>query len=340
MNNSQNKIFTFFLICILSGSVFSLSAQKLKGVTLVAPPNEYASNPILPLNQIGVNYIKVVPYGFTNKGKTNVTYNVPRQWWGEKEEGVVKTIKLAHQDSIGVMLKPQIYIPGGWVGDLDFKTESEWLEWESNYREYIFHFVDIAVRENIEIFCIGTEFKVSIEKRSEFWLELITDIRKEFCGKLTYSANWDNYKRIKFWNELDYIGVSSYFPLSEQKTPTVSSLVKAWQPTVKELRNYSKKLNVPILFTEYGYLSVDGCAGNTWELEKKVHPLNINEQAQANAIEALYTVFWEEDFWAGGFMWKWFPEGQGHEGYIERDYTPQDKISIQVMQTWFEKKDK
>lgn len=337
MSNSLIKILIVVLISFLSGGGSSLLAQKLKGVTVVAPPDAYKSNIITPLQDIGVDFIKVVPYGFTRKGKTNVTFNVPMQWWGEKEEGVIETIRLAKKDDIGVMLKPQIYIPGGWVGELDFKTEREWLTWESNYRKFIFHFVDIAVRENIEIFCIGTEFKRSVEERPEFWSNLIVDIRKEFCGKLTYSANWDNYKKIKFWKELDFIGVSSYFPLSEEKTPSVTSLVQAWKPIVKELRSYSNKLNVPILFTEYGYLSVDGCAGKTWELEKKVRSLNINEQAQANALEALYTVFWKEDFWAGGFMWKWFPEGKGHEGYIERDYTPQDKKSIQVMQSWFEK---
>lgn len=340
MRNSHFNIIVFILIFLLSGLSNSLYAQKLKGVTLVAPPNEFTTNPIIPLQDIGVDFIKVVPYGFTRKGQTNVTFNASMQWWGEKEEGVLETIKLAKKKNVGVMLKPQVYIPGGWVGELDFKTERDWQEWEANYREYIFHFVDIAVRENIEIFCIGTEFKKSVEERPEFWSQLIVDIRKEFCGKLTYSANWDNYKRIKFWKELDYIGVSSYFPLSEERTPSVESLVHAWKPIVKELRNYSNRMQVPILFTEYGYLSVDGCAGKTWELEKKVHSLDINEQAQANALEALYTAFWEEEFWAGGFMWKWFPEGKGHEGYIERDYTPQDKKSIKVMQTWFEKESK
>ncbi len=338
--NRYLKIYLLSLVFMLPTGVDTLSAQKIKGVTLVAPPQEYKSNPLVPLQEIGADYIKAVPYGFTRKGSTNVTYNIPRQWWGEKEEGVVKTIKLAKEDSIGVMLKPQIYIPGGWVGEMEFKSDEEWNEWEKNYRDYIFHFVDIAVKENIEIFCIGTEFKRSVELRPEFWLQLIEDIRKEFCGKLTYSANWDNYQNIKFWKELDFIGVSAYFPLNNDKTPSVNSLIKAWKPIVKELKNFSSKQGVPILFTEYGYLSVDGCAGKTWELEKKVHSLNINEQAQANALHALYTTFWKEDFWAGGFIWKWFPEGKGHEGYIERDYTPQDKKSIQVMETWFGKNTK
>ena len=317
-----------------------ITAQKLKGMTVVAPPQKYQGDPLVPLDELGVDYIKIVPYGFTRNGKTNVTYNIPRQWWGEKEEGVVATIKLAKEKNIGVMLKPQIYIPGGWVGELDYETDEEWEEWEQNYREYIFHFLDIAIEENVDIFCIGTEFKKSVEKRPHFWNQLIEDVRKEYCGMITYSANWDNYKNIKFWKDLDFIGVSAYFPLIEDKTPSVSKLVQAWKPIIKELKNYSSKQEVPILFTEYGYLSVDGCAGKTWELEKRIHSLKINEQAQANALDALYASFWEQDFWAGGFMWKWFPEGMGHEGYIERDYTPQDKKAIHIVKKWFEKESK
>ncbi len=326
-------------IFILLGQC-NLYAQKLKGVTVVAPPSKYVSDPMIPLQEIGVDYIKVVPYGFTRQGKTSVSYNIPMQWWGEKEEGVIETIRLAKERNIGVMLKPQIYIPGGWVGDLEYKTESDWLEWEENYRSFIFHFLDIAIEQEVDIFCVGTEFKKSVELRPQFWSDLIAEIRSKYCGMLTYSANWDNFKKVEFWKELDFIGISSYFPLSEDKTPQVGKLVEAWKPIVREMRNFSSKMDVPILFTEYGYLSVDGCAGKTWELEKKVKSLAINEEAQANAIEALYATFWKEDFWAGGFMWKWFPEGKGHEGYVERDYTPQNKKSIKVMKEWFEKETK
>lgn len=312
-------------------------AQKIKGVTMVAPPSAYVNNPILQIQEISVDYIKVVPYGYTRKGNTSLNFNMPRQWWGEREEGVNETIRLAKEKGVGVMLKPQVYIPGGWIGDLNFKSDEDWEQWESEYRDYIFFFLDIAIKEDVEIFCIGTELKQSVEVRHDFWKELISDIREEYCGLLTYSANWDNYKNIRFWEALDFIGVSSYFPLSEEVTPKVHELVRAWKPIVNDMRKFSNKINVPILFTEYGYLSVDGCAGKTWELEKKVRSLNINEQAQANALEALYQVFWVENFWAGGFIWKWFPEGKGGEGYNERDYTPQHKKSLEVMKDWFEK---
>lgn len=311
--------------------------QKIKGITVVAPPSEFRTDPMVPLQDIHTDFIKVVPYGFTRKGGTDIVFDMDRQWWGERTEGVVETIRLAKKSGLGVMLKPQIYIPGSWIGDLDFETDEEWNEWEENYREYILHYLQIAIDEEVEIFCLGTENKISVQKRPAFWLALIEEIRAEYCGLITYCSNWDAYTNVEFWPLLDFIGVSAYFPLNEDKTPTVNKLVKAWKPVVTELRKFSKQKGVPMLFTEYGYLSVDGCAGKTWELEKRVRQLNINQEAQANALQALYTVFGKEEFWAGGFLWKWFPESMGHEGYPERDYTPQGKLGLEIIKRNFER---
>ncbi|MEZ4950744.1 MAG: hypothetical protein R2784_15360 [Saprospiraceae bacterium] len=91
------------------------------------------------------------------------------------------------------------------------------------------------------------------------------------------------------------------------------------------------KQSKPLLFTEYGYLSVDKCTWKTWEIEKQIHDYPINQTAQANAYQALFDTFWDKSYWAGGFLWKWFPEMKGHEGYPEKDYTPQGKEAERVV---------
>lgn len=307
---------------------------KMKGLTFVAPPRPFKGEPMHDITAVGGNYIAAVPYGFTRIGEPHVHFG-GGQWWGESPEGTKETIKRAHKANIAVMLKPQVYIPRGWVGSLDFPNDSAWASWEADYRRYIFAFVDIAVEMNVEMLCIGTELKLSTQKRSNFWRNMIRDIRKVYKGKLTYSANWDEYQSVPFWDMLDYVGVNAYFVLSDAPTPTVEELKKAWQPYVKELRDFQKKTDRPIVFTEFGYMSVDGCAGKGWEVQANVKNLNINELAQANALDALYGTFWNESWWAGSFLWKWFPEGQGHEGYIERDYTPQQKKGEQILKKWF-----
>lgn len=330
-----------FLISIqVLGQVSSSTEKeaKIKGITLVAPPKPFTSDPIPNIKSVNASWIAVVPFGFTRKGENTVRHNSPWQWWGETKDGIMESVKLAHKQGVKVMLKPQIYIPGSWVGDMDFDSDEDWKVWEESYMDYIMYFVDIAIQENIDMLCIGTEFKIAIKKREKFWRKLIAEIRTVYDGKLIYSSNWDSYKEVPFWDALDYIGISAYFPLTKDKTPEKNQLLKKWRPIVKTLKKYSAKQGKKIVFTEYGYLSVDGCAHKTWELEKKVGQLSINEQAQANAIESILSSFWQQDFWAGGFLWKWFPNGMGHEGYPEKDYTPQNKISEQSLAKWYKKK--
>ncbi len=321
------------LTLVMTGSLSS--QDKIGGITLVAPPRPFDADPMTRLAAINTTWVALVPFGFTRPGTAEVRYDGEHQWWGEREEGIVKSIELARKNGLKIMLKPQVWMRGSWVGDMDYEEESDWLSWEESYRKYIMQFVDMAVEHEVELFCIGTEFRKSATKREEFWRKLIKKVREKYRGKITYSANWDDYHNVPFWDALDFVGISAYFPLTESETPSVNYLSVKWRSIVSKLRRYARRQGRRILFTEYGYLSVDGAAGKTWELEKQVDHLNLNEAAQANALEALYSSWVDEDFWAGGFLWKWFPESLGHEGYLEKDYTPQDKEAEEVIRKWY-----
>lgn len=311
-------------------------ANKIHGLSFVAPPQPFEMNPMPAVEAIGAEWIAIIPFAYTRQGTPDVRYDEGGyQWWGERPEGALETIKLAKASGRKIMMKPQVYVMGSWPGGMDFETDKEWEKWEAKYEAYIMPFATMSKQAEIELFCIGTEFKISVKKRPAFWKQLIEKIRTEYKGKLVYAANWDNYQNIPFWNDLDYIGVDAYFPLVDKTTPTVEDIVKGWDPHLKGLRQVAKKEDRPILFTEFGYLSVDGCAYKNWELESKVKSLNVNEAAQANAIDGMFQVFAQEDYWAGGFIWKWFPNMKGHEGYIERDYTPQGKKGGEVLKSWY-----
>jgi hypothetical protein len=144
---------------------------------------------------------------------------------------------------------------------------------------------------------------------------------------------------VAFWDDLDYIGVDAYFPLSEADTPSVCTLKEAWKPYIAELKAFAQQWNKPILFTEYGYLSLDGAADKTWILEKNRQAASINEQVQANAIQALLESFGIEEWWAGGFLWKWYPNYYAAmgEGQHARDYSPQGKKAQKILQQLFQK---
>jgi len=311
--------------------------QLLKGLSFVAPPDPFSNNPMDAVREVNAEWIAVIPYAYTMVGEPKVYFNTDRQWWGEKEEGVRETIRLAKAANINIVLKPQVYIPRSWTGDLDFDSNESWENWERDYTKYAMTFAKIAQEMEVPVFCIGTEFKISVKKREQYWRKLIKEVRSVYKGKLIYAANWDEFPDVPFWDALDYCGINAYFPLIDTKTPSKEALIKAWLPYKKAIREFYNKTKKPIVFSEFGYLSVDGCAYNTWELEGKIRSLAINEQAQANAIDALFETFWKEPYWYGGFIWKWFPNMHGGEGYNARDYTPQGKVGHEVLKEWYGK---
>ena len=313
----------------------SSKIDKIGGLNFVAPPDEFSGNPMTDVKAVNADWIAVIPYGYTRSNEPSVRYNIDWQWWGERVVGAKTTIELAHKEGIKVMLKPQVYIPGSWPGGLDFESDADWKKWETDYRTFILEFAKIGAEQQVEMFCIGTEFKHSATKHPDFWRGIIKEIRAIYDGKLIYAANWDCYQEIPFWDELDYIGIDAYFPLVDAETPSHEALIKAWQPITESMSVFAKKAQKQIIFTEFGYLSVDNCAYQNWELEKIIDNCKVNQQAQANAIHALLENFSKEDFWAGGFIWKWFPEGQGHEGYPAKDYTPQGKLGEEVLKEWY-----
>lgn len=311
--------------------------QRIHGLNLVAPPEPFDRNPMPAVERVGAEWIAVIPYAYSRPGEARVHFSGLRwQWWGESREGARETIALAKRHGLKVLLKPQVYVPGSWTGAIDFETEAAWQAWERDYEAYILPLAGVAQMQQADMFCIGTEFKASSRKRPGFWKALIRKIRERYDGPLTYAANWDEYEQVPFWQKLDYIGVDAYFPLLDEPTPEVAALRKSWGPYCARLARFAARQDKPVLFTEYGYLSVDGCAWNTWELEARLDHIPINEQAQANALKALYQTFDSERWWAGGFLWKWFPNMRGHEGYPAKDYTPQGKLGEEVVKTWYD----
>ncbi|MGB1216855.1 MAG: glycoside hydrolase family 113, partial [Saprospiraceae bacterium] len=196
------------------------------GLSIVAPPSPFPNDYTVNVTQVNANWVAIIPYAGGPVGKTDILFNMDGQWWGETKEGVKESIRLAHNAGLRVMLKPQIWIPGSWTGALDFQTEKEWQQWEENYTNYISFHADIACEMEVEMICIGTEFTKSETKREAFWRELIRKIRIDYKGQLTYASNWDAYKNVPFWDDLDYIGVDAYFPLDDSKIPSKKRLHK------------------------------------------------------------------------------------------------------------------
>ncbi len=227
------------------------SGFSIKGVSMVAPVKPIDETGLNPILNVNANSIALMPYAFFSPEKPVIKYNKKGQWWGESDEGVIACIQLAHQKKLSVMIKPHLWIAhGAYTGAFTLNTEEDWRLWENSYTEYILHFASLADSLKAELFCLGTELGASIKARPQYWSTLIDTLRKVYHGKLTYAANWDDYSRVPFWKELDYIGVDAYFPLATGKTPEVNTIKKEWGKYMKELEQISRKYDKPELFTK------------------------------------------------------------------------------------------
>lgn len=305
---------------------------KIKGVSFVAPPNAIDASAITPVANIHANYMSVIPYSFCPSDSPALVFNSKYQWWGERTEGVIRTIELAREQQIKVMLKPQIWLRHGvYTGTLEYSTTEEWKQWEKDYRAYIMHFARIADSMKVAMYCIGTELSLSVKQRPEFWTELIQEVKQTYSGKLTYAANWDDYTDVPFWNELDLIGIDAYFPLSDEKKPELTAIKETWKNWTQTLSKEFKEHRKPVLFTEVGYRSAQFSLKEPWQVDRKA---KLDLEAQANGYEALFETVWNEDWMAGIFLWKWFSNDEKIT-QDNNDFSPQNKPAEKVIKTYF-----
>ncbi|MFT4800563.1 MAG: hypothetical protein ACI93N_000322 [Flavobacteriaceae bacterium] len=325
-------------ICILLFSVSFLTScaqkeTKINGVSFVASRDTLVQNHINPILSLNSNYAAIMPFGFIkNLEHPEIIYNTDRQWFGETNSGAKQYINKLQENNVKIMLKPQIWIwRGEFTGNLKMNSEEDWKSLEDSYRVFILGFAKLAMETQVDLFCLGTELEQFIIHRPEFWIQLISEVKDIYKGKLTYAANWDEYKRVPFWSELDYIGIDGYFPVSESKTPTIDEAKEGWKQWKNEMQTLSISVNRKILFTEFGYRSINFSGKEPWNSDHTLKGVNL--EAQSNLFNALFEELWNEEWFAGGYLWKWFIDHEEVGGFENHMFTPQNKPVESVIRT-------
>ncbi len=329
------RVLGFLIFCLLQFSCASQAIPKINGVSFVASREEAKQEHVDEVLLVNANHAAVMPFGFIRDiNSPEIIHNTDRQWFGETKGGAKQYIELLQKNGVQVMVKPQIWIwRGEFTGTLKMNTEEEWKILEKSYDDFIITYAKLAEETKADILCIGTELEQFVKNRPGYWKNLVKEIREVYKGKLTYAANWDEYPRTTFWEDLDYIGIDAYFPLSEEKTPSVEQLKKGWQPWKNKIAALSKEKNKPVLFTEFGYRSMDYNAKKPWLVDRNDDAVNL--QAQSNAKKAIFSEFWTEDWFAGGYVWKWFINHEKSGGIEDNRFTPQNKPAQKIITEYY-----
>lgn len=227
---------------------------------------------------------------------------------------------------------------GAWRAEINPSDRNQFF---NSFNTVVQKYAKIGQSNGVDFINLGTEMASLSNpavngQNTQKWRDLIRNTRANYSGRLTYGGNWgapyEEMSKIEFWNDLDFIGISAYFDLSKDETPSVETLKNAWigidNNTLQPLVN---RWNKPIVFTEMGYRSVNQAGNSPGDWSR---PAYFMEDGQANAFEALFSFFSTKSYFAGINIWDVSSDpNYGGQGNV--DYTFVNKKAESIIKKWF-----
>lgn len=294
-----------------------------QGVNFTAErPDKYESEKarslLRGLTDYGVNSVAFVPYGWCRLGSPDLRFSGRRSW--ERDPAIVHLTKVAHEAGMKVLIKPQIWVPRSFPGNLDYETDAETEEWFSKYEAFLRHYATLATKAGADFFSVGVEFS-KLARHDNRWRRLIGIARELFDGPLMYAANWGReFESVTFWDALDFIGLNNYYPLPDNLD---------MKPVVEKVEAVQKRFDLPVVFPEAGFPSLAGPHREPWAED----PRDISLEEQAACYEAMFQAFYHKSWFKGVYWWKVGSNGFG--GPTDGSHTPWRKPAMDVVKRWY-----
>jgi len=300
-------------------------------------PMEQFGKLIDEIAELGANSILISTAGYQENSSCGEIFIDSRKC--PSQEQWDQLLDYAYAKGLRVVLMPIVLLTHPrtsteWRGVIQ---PPRWDEWWASYTDYILYYAKIASRhhDTVEVFIVGSEL-ISTEDQGEQWDKLIAEVRKIYHGKLSYSSNWDHYERVPLWGKVDLVCMTTYHKLSDEVNPPLDELVEAWKPVKKDILAWQAKIGKPILFTEVGWPSQEGCSIEPWNYYRQDVATKAGLEEQANCYRSFIKA-WDDEIKQGTrvvgvLWWEWTPYGGGPTCV---NYTPKGKPAEKVLRDWF-----
>lgn len=255
------------------------------------------------IKSLGANTVSVTPFGYSHTETSPEVFFVLDNNWDETLGSLYKVAEDAHEIGLNVMMKPHIWLGNGaWCGKIKIDGDANLKIWENTFTQFIVYHALIAELTGMESFCLCVELP-NMTHDTAMWSRVIRHARTAFKGYLTYGGNWfDEYDRIQFWDQLDFIGVQHYFPLAGGRQYSQEEIQQRLQELSKQFEFQSKKWNRKIVLTEVGFPSIEYALASPHE---EIFSQAASEDVQALGYDQTMKEFMQQP-WSGGlFWWKW-----------------------------------
>jgi Glycoside Hydrolase Family 113 len=273
---------------------------------------------------LGATWIQLTP---TWRMATATSSTIDNRWT-LTDTALLEAIDVAHSKGLKVLLKPHVD-PQDGTDRWQIKPSNR-AAWFGSYEQMMTHYAIIATQTGVEEFSVGCELaSMSGAADRGAWLTVIKAIKTVFNAPLVYAAKADEYTNVSFWDQLNFIGIDAYFPLSTRPTTDISALEAGWIPIRDQMSAFAVGAGRRILFTEAGYPSLVGAAVEPWNNQYSRTP---SQQEQAAAYEALFATFSGQPWWAGTFWWSWWTDTGV---YSPLDLAIGGKLAESVVRNWW-----
>jgi len=205
-------------------------------------------------------------------------------------------IKAANDRNLGVFLKPLIVCEDDTI--MVNITPSDPTQWFSSYSYYMIQLAVLSANyPNVGILAVGVEL-FQLTANTDYlplWVDLIKNMRLNYFGNLTYCSIMypEETQHLGFWEELDFISMDTYVPLSNGTGPDptfdqMSARLAHYFYIVENWRN-STHPEKSILISEFGYPSSSFGMVVPYESPHTCENVGSNVTLQVMAVDAFLT---------------------------------------------------
>lgn len=309
-----------------AGSAQGAPAPRLNGFDVIQSPDQpfgsaAARQALAGVKKLGANAIAVVPFFWQ---ALPASANVVRGKDMSDDE-LRAAIRDGHALGLAVVVKPQVWVPRSWAGDIAMTSTAAWMQWFANYRAELDRIAGIAEDEKADALAIGTELAGTSQQPQ--WSDLIGEVRAVYSGSLVYFAhNLDEAENIPFWRRLDAIGVTLY-PTLGADGDRIGRLAMM-SAVADKLDALSARMGKPVIVGEIGLRSAKGAAAKPWEsAEQRASPPDLALQAD---VLADWLAVLDRPSIRGVLIWRWLTDPNGG-GRGDTDFTVQGKPAERVL---------
>ena len=219
-----------------------------------------------------------------------------------------------HARSLGlkIILKAMVNCRDGYwrayirFFDAPVPTEPGWTNWFPAWTVHVCSVAEMARDNRADLLCVGCEM-VGTDHREEEWRDLIRRAREIYPGPVTYNCDKYQEDRITWWDAVDVISSSGYYP------------IEALDENFRRIGRAAEKAGKPFMFMECGCPSREGSEHrpNDWRFGR-----GTSMEAQRRWYEAFLDAVQRHPFVRGTGWWDWsatrlYPEyaGPDNDGY-------------------------